>query len=68
MQKLINGYTLEEINAYRSYLIEEALCDALDCKRLGFHDMVTFYEEKADSYLFEKSPLEIAFLMELKCS
>lgn len=65
MSNLINGYTLEQINAYRADLIEEAMQDAADCKRLRYPDMVDFYEQKAENYRF--APVfDIANLMVYK--
>lgn len=65
MSKLINGYTLEQIYAYRQDLIVEALQDAADCKKYRYYDMAIRYEEKAENYRIVPAS-DIAFLMEFK--
>lgn len=52
MSKLINGYTLEEINAYRSDLIAECRQLSCDCEAVGLEDMACYYDEKIEVYRF----------------
>lgn len=65
MSKLINGYTVEEINQYRKELIAECRQDACDCEAIGLDEMACYYDEKAETYSF-MPVLDIAAYMVYK--
>ena len=66
MSKLINGFSLEEVNAFRQELIEEALQDVADCKKYRYPDMVVYYQEKAENYRFAPVSEIVSFMMAYK--
>lgn len=50
MFRLINGYTVAEINSYRAKLISECRRYACDAEDMGMEEMACYYDEEVATY------------------
>lgn len=50
MSRLMNGYTVDEINMYRAKLISECRRFACDAEDMGMEEMACYYDEEVATY------------------
>ncbi len=50
MARLMNGYTVAEINSYRAKLISECRQYACDAEDMGMEEMACYYDEEVAIY------------------